>query len=42
MAQERENRLNLAVCYHLVDYFKMSDIIWNHIPVEHLQRKILF
>lgn len=31
MNEERQNRLNLAACYHLADYFNMSDIIWNHI-----------
>ena len=29
--EEWNNRVNLAACYHLADYFKMSDIIWNHI-----------
>ena len=28
---EWNNRVNLAACYHLADYFQMSDIIWNHI-----------
>ncbi len=29
--EEWSNRVNLAACYHLADYFQMSDIIWNHI-----------
>ena len=29
--EEWINRVNLAACYHLADYFNMSDIIWNHI-----------
>ena len=31
--EEWLNRVNLAACYHLADYFQMSDIIWNHITV---------
>ena len=34
MNNERENRVNLAACYHLADYFQMSDIIWNHITAK--------
>ena len=29
--EEWLNRVNLAACYHLADYFGFSDIIWNHI-----------
>ena len=29
--EEWLNRVNQAACYHLADYFQMSDIIWNHI-----------
>ena len=29
--EEWLNRVNLAACYHLADYFHMSDIVWNHI-----------
>ena len=25
--EEWSNRVNLAACYHLADYFKLSDII---------------
>ena len=31
---EWHNRINLAACYHLADYFQMSDIIWNHITAK--------
>ena len=31
---ELQNRLNLAACFHLADYFQMSDIIWNHITAK--------
>ena len=34
MDEERSNRVNLAACYHLADYFNMSDIIWNHITAK--------
>lgn len=42
MNEERENRLNLAACYHLADYYKMSDIIWNHITVKTSAEKDTF
>jgi len=42
MDDEWENRLNLAACYHLVDHFKMSDIIWNHITVRTSSKKNTF
>ena len=32
--EEWSNRVNLAACYHLADYFNMSDIIWNHITAK--------
>ena len=32
--EEWSNRVNLAACYHLADYFHMSDIIWNHITTK--------
>ena len=31
---EQKNRVDLAACYHLADYFGMSDIIWNHITAK--------
>ena len=34
MSEEWNNRLDLAACYHLADYFNMSDIIWNHITAK--------
>ena len=34
MNEEMKNRFDLAACYHLADYFKMSDIIWNHITAK--------
>ena len=34
MNEEWNNRLDLAACYHLADYFKMSDIVWNHITAK--------
>ena len=39
---EWQNRVNLAACYHLADYFKMSDIIWNHITAKTSSRKDTF
>mgnify|MGYP006102328309 CR=1 FL=1 len=34
MDDEKQNRINLSGCYHLADYFNMSDIIWNHITAK--------
>ena len=31
MSDEWKNRVDLAACYHLANYFQMSDVIWNHI-----------
>ena len=42
MNEEWENRVNLAACYHLADYFKMSDIIWNHITTKTSSNKNTF
>ncbi len=42
MDEERENRVNLAACYHLADYFHMSDIIWNHITAKTSSKKNTF
>ena len=41
-SEEWSNRLNLAACYHLADYFKMSDIIWNHITAKTSKDKNTF
>ena len=35
-------RVNLASCYHLADYFQMSDIIWNHITSKTSNEKETF
>ena len=40
--EEWSNRVNLAACYHLADYFNMSDIIWNHITSKTSQDKETF
>ena len=32
--EEWSNRVNISDCYHLADYFQMSDIIWNHITAK--------
>ena len=40
--EEWSNRVNLAACYHLADYFHMSDIIWNHITVRTSKEKDTF
>ena len=40
--EEWINRVNLAACYHLADYFKMSDIIWNHITAKTSSKKDTF
>ena len=42
MSEELENRINLAACYHLADYFNMSDIIWNHITAKTSSKKNTF
>ena len=42
MSDEWENRVNLAACYHLADYFQMSDIIWNHITAQTSKNKETF
>ena len=42
MNEELENRVNLAACYHLADYFQMSDIIWNHITARTSLKKETF
>ena len=40
--EEWSNRINLAACYHLADYFNMSDIIWNHITARASKDKDTF
>jgi len=40
--EEWSNRVNLAACYHLADYFNMSDIIWNHITAKTCSQKNSF
>ena len=40
--EEWSNRVNLAACYHLADYFQMSDIIWNHINSKTSKEKETF
>ena len=40
--EEWVNRVNLAACYHLADYFQMSDIIWNHITSKTSNEKETF
>ena len=40
--EEWSNRVNLAACYHLADYFQMSDIIWNHITSKTSEEKETF
>ena len=40
--EEWSNRVNLAACYHLADYFQMSDIIWNHITSKTSNEKETF
>ena len=40
--EEWLNRVNLAACYHLADYFQMSDIIWNHITSKTSNEKETF
>lgn len=42
MNEEWNNRLDLAACYHLADYFNMSDIIWNHITAKTTSNKDTF
>lgn len=42
MNEELKNRIELAACYHLADYFKMSDIIWNHITAKTSSKKDTF
>ena len=42
MSDEWNNRLDLAACYHLADYFNMSDIIWNHITAKTSSNKDTF
>jgi len=42
MSEELKNRINLAACYHLADYFNMSDIIWNHITAKTSSKKNTF
>ena len=39
---EWSNRVDLAACYHLADYFHMSDIIWNHITAKTSSSKETF
>ena len=39
---EWNNRVNLAACYHLADYFGFSDIIWNHITAKTSTNKETF
>ena len=40
--EEWSNRVNLAACYHLADYFQMSDIVWNHITSKTSKEKETF
>ena len=40
--EEWLNRVNLAACYHLADYFNMSDIVWNHITAKTSKDKDTF
>ena len=40
--EEWSNRVNLSACYHLADYFQMSDIIWNHITAKTSTHKETF
>ena len=40
--EEWLNRVNLAACYHLADYFQMSDIVWNHITSKTSNEKETF
>ena len=40
--EEWGNRVNLAACYHLADYFQMSDIVWNHITAKTSSKKSTF
>ena len=40
--EEWENRINLAACYHLADFFGWSDIIWNHITAKTSKSKNTF
>lgn len=42
MEEELQNRIDLAACYHLADYFHMSDIIWNHITAKTSSTKNTF
>ena len=42
MDEENKNRVNLAACYHLADYLKMSDVIWNHITAKTTSKKDTF
>ena len=42
MDNELKNRADLAACYHLIDYFGMSDIIWNHITAKTSSMKNTF
>ena len=42
MDEEWQNRINLAACYHLADYYQMSDIIWNHITAKTCSNKNTF
>ena len=41
-AEEWNNRVDLAACYHLADYFGWSDIIWNHITLKTTKDKNTF
>ena len=40
--EEWENRVNLAACYHLADYFGWTDIVWNHITSKVSKHKNTF
>ncbi len=40
--EEWENRVNLAACYHLADYFGWTDIVWNHITSKASKHKNTF
>ena len=40
--EEKQNRIDLAACYHLADHFNMSDIIWNHITAKTCSQKDTF
>jgi len=40
--EEWINRVNLAACYHLANFFQMTDIVWNHITAKTSSKKETF